>query len=258
MSLAKSSIRSVGRSPIPSTTLLIIIGVCVVWCSCKDQKTIWTAEALSPDGYRVATASTIQHGGPGNGGLYTDVNLKRTNDSRPPDEILGFDENNATMAQAAILNLTMTWTTPSHLNVTYNGRVTTLYFQVTKVDGVDISVTDLSKETNNTDARPNESNFLANECFAKGGLGIVNTNLYIDLKSAKNELQLSAGNKWAGQSTPTQEVVIFFENKILSPQALPDGFDLSKSVVISFESDKVRFFDFGKMSGGYYKRLPQN
>ena len=144
MSLAKSSIRSVRRSPIPSTTLLIIIGVCVVWCSCKDQKTIWTAEARSPDGYRLATASTIQIGGPGNAGLYTYVNLKRTNDSRSPDEILGFDENNATMAQAATLNLTMTWTTPSHLNVTYNGRVAELYFQVAKIDGVDISVRDVS------------------------------------------------------------------------------------------------------------------
>lgn len=227
-------------------------------CSCKDQKTIWTAEARSPDGYRLATASTIQHGGPGNAGLYTYVNLKRTNDSRSPDEILGFDENNATMAQAATLNLTMTWTTPSHLNVTYNGRVAELYFQVAKIDGVEISVRDVSKETNNSDVTLNESNFFANECFAKGGLGIVNTNLYIDLKSDKNELQLSAGNKWIGQSTPTREVVIFFENKIFSPQALPDGFDLSESVVISFEGDKVRFFDFGKMSGGYYKRPRQN
>lgn len=128
-------------------SVIITIGLCVVWSSCKDQKTIWTAEARSPDGYRLASASTVQYGGPGNAGLYTYVNLKRTNDSRSPDEILGFDENNATMAQAATLNLTMTWTTPSQLNVTYNGRVAKLYFQVAKVDGVDISVRDVSSET---------------------------------------------------------------------------------------------------------------
>jgi len=97
-----------------------------------------------------------------------------------------------------------------------------------------------------------------NECFAKGGLGIVSTNLYIDLKSDNNELLLSAGNRWVGQGATTQEVAIFFDNKIWPPQALPNGFDLSKSAVISFEGDKVRFFDFGKMSGGYYKRPKQN
>ena len=100
--------------------------------------------------------------------------------------------------------------------------------------------------------------FSTNECFAKGGIGIVSTNLHIDLKSEKNELVLSAGSRWTGQSASTQEVAIFFDNKIWSPQALPDGFDLSKSVVISFEGAKVRFFDFGKMSGGYYKRPKQN
>jgi hypothetical protein len=106
--------------------------------------------------------------------------------------------------------------------------------------------------------RSGTDTFATNECFAKGGLGIVNPNVYIDLKSDKNELLLNAGHKWAGQSASTQEVAIFFDNRIWSPQAIPDGFDLSKSVVISFEGDKVRFFDFGKMSGGFYKRPKQN
>jgi hypothetical protein len=134
------------RSAIRTSISLIIIGVCVFWSSCKDQKTIWTAEARSPDGSRLASASTVQYGGPGNAGLYTYVSLRRTNDSRSPDEILGLDENNATMAQAATLNLTMTWTTPSQLDVTYNGRAAKLYFQVAKIDGVDISVRDVSSE----------------------------------------------------------------------------------------------------------------
>jgi len=133
-----------------------------------------------------------------------------------------------------------------------------------KADGTTRSADLMTFKIENGEATPlpslqtDKNTLSTNECFAKGGLGIVNTNLYIDLKSGRNELQLSAGNKWTGQSTPTQEVVIFYENKILSPQALPDGFDLSKSVVISFEGHKVRFFDFGKMSGGYYKRPRQN
>ena len=97
--------------------------------------------------------------------------------------------------------------------------------------------------------------FAENEAFSKGGIGIVNTNLYIVVKSDKNELLLSGANKWTGQAVPAQEVVIFYEDKIWSPQVLPEGFDLSKTIVISFEADKIRFFDFGEMTGGYYKRM---
>jgi hypothetical protein len=100
--------------------------------------------------------------------------------------------------------------------------------------------------------------FATNECFAKGGIGIINANLYIDLKSAKNELVLNAGKKWSGQDAPTPEVVIFFDNRVWSPQVLPNGFDISKAIVVSFEGSRVRFFDFGTMSGGYYKRPGQN
>jgi len=32
---------------------------------------------------------------------------------------------------------------------------------------------------------------------------------------------------------------------------------MSKSVVISFESDKVRFFDFQATEGGYYDRISE-
>lgn len=100
--------------------------------------------------------------------------------------------------------------------------------------------------------------FATNEFFAKGGIGIISNNLYIVVKSAKNELVLSAGEKWVGLEASRPEVVIFFEGKICSLQAMPHGFDLSTAIVISFEGNKVRFFDFHKMSGGYYKRSGQN
>jgi hypothetical protein len=257
MSLAKSSIRSVSRSAIRKAILLIVVGFCVSEFGCQDVGTTWSEEARSPDGNWLATARSQQWGGPGTAYDATTVYLKWVKGSRPPTEVLVFSHQYATMV------LKMEWVTATHLEVIYGPSPgpadhVSLDFQVVKCAGIEISVHDLSKETNNSDATAKEDNFSMNECFAKGGLGVVGTNLYIDLKSAKNELQLSAGNKWTGQSTPAQEVVIFFENKILSPQALPDGFDLSKSVVISFEGDKVRFFDFGKMSGGYYKRPRQN
>ncbi len=96
--------------------------------------------------------------------------------------------------------------------------------------------------------------FATNLCMAKGGIGIIAKGFHVDLKSAKNELILSSGERWTGQSAVTPEVAFFFEGRVSVPQILPSGFDLAKAVLVSFESDKVRFFDFATMSGGYYKR----
>jgi hypothetical protein len=99
--------------------------------------------------------------------------------------------------------------------------------------------------------------FPNNEFIAKGGIGIINTSLYIDLKSARNELRLSGNKRWTGKDAQTPEVAILFADKVWSPQAVPAEFDLSKATVVSFERSKVRFFDFTSMSGGYYKRPGQ-
>jgi hypothetical protein len=97
--------------------------------------------------------------------------------------------------------------------------------------------------------------FAENMYIAKGGIGIVRkTDLYIHLHSASNELFLSGGRTWSGRSARTVEIVIFDGSKIISPEALPQDFDMSNAVIISFERDKVRFFDFKKLSGGYYRR----
>jgi hypothetical protein len=106
----------------------------------------------------------------------------------------------------------------------------------------------------NSTGRTAENVISTNECVAKGGVGIVNAHLYINLKSAKNELLLDGGGIWADQPRETAEVVFFFENRVWSTGAVPQGFDLSKVIVISFEGSFVRFFDFGNMSGGYYRR----
>jgi hypothetical protein len=115
----------------------------------------------------------------------------------------------------------------------------------------------VGQDTNRPNMKDNTW-FATNQLIAKGGIGVISSgSLYIDLKSTKNELRLGAGNTWTGQAVPNAEVVTFFENKVW-PEGLPANFDLSKAIIISFEGDKVRFFDFGKMSGGYYKRTGQN
>jgi hypothetical protein len=105
------------------------------------------------------------------------------------------------------------------------------------------------------DAAEDRKMFATNRCFSKGGLGIVNTSLYIAVKSARNELLLGEKETWSGLDAGRPEIVVFFENKVWVPENLPKGFDLSKAVVISFEGSKIRFFDFQMMSGCYYDRI---
>src|SRR6266542_3389465 len=59
--------------------VFVIAGVCALTSGCRDASTIWTAEARSPNGYWLATASTEQYGGPGTAAILTNVYLKRTN-----------------------------------------------------------------------------------------------------------------------------------------------------------------------------------
>ena len=92
-----------------------------------------------------------------------------------------------------------------------------------------------------------------NECFGKGGVGIISTSLYIDLRSERNQLILTEGRKWNGQDATLSETVIVFNGKVWQ-NGTPNGFDLSKATVVSFEKDRVRFFDFNRMEGGFYRR----
>jgi hypothetical protein len=130
----------------PTMVLLLIMGVCISAFGCRDVATIWSAEARSPDGHWLASARTKQYGGPGAAGVQTSVYLKRTNDSRPPIEILGLSNESA--YPPGITGVVMNWLTPSHLEVTYKGHAS-LYFQVVKCAGIDISVRDLSSKATN-------------------------------------------------------------------------------------------------------------
>jgi hypothetical protein len=98
--------------------------------------------------------------------------------------------------------------------------------------------------------------------LSKGGIGMVNKNLYIVVKSAKNnrnELVVKpteeTEERWKGKSATKSEVAISYEGKVWSPEALPKRFDLSKAAIVSFEENKIRFFDFQTMFGGYFDRI---
>jgi hypothetical protein len=126
---------------------LLAIAVCSVF-GCREGGTTLSAEARSPDGRWVASAFSKQYGGPGTAGLYTDVYLKRTDVRQAPIEVLDFSVGELA-SQSGILNLTMTWQSPSRLDVTYNGRAASLYFQVVKCAGIDIVTRDVSDRVSN-------------------------------------------------------------------------------------------------------------
>jgi hypothetical protein len=135
------------RSRIGRAISLLVIGACGFVSGCRDYDVVWSAESRSPDGYWLATASEKRGGGFGNAYDATSVYLKQTKGSRSPVEVLEFSVGSSA-SQSGKLNLTMKWETPLHLDVTYNGHAATLYFQVVKCAGIDISVTDLSSATN--------------------------------------------------------------------------------------------------------------
>ena len=101
-----------------------------------------------------------------------------------------------------------------------------------------------------------QKNPLTDRAIPKGRTGIITSDLYIDLSADRNSLVVSSTKtRWHGKSSSFPEVVIFVGSKIWDKGELPSGFDLSKAIVVSFEKNKVRFFDFNQMSGGYYDRM---
>lgn len=94
-------------------------------------------------------------------------------------------------------------------------------------------------------------------CFAQDGFGIVRDPLSIKVSSSKNELSINR-YIWTGKDASVPEVVIVYQNGVWPPGAVPVGFDPHESIVISFEREKVRYFDFRQGEGCYYERSLSN
>ena len=86
------------------------------------------------------------------------------------------------------------------------------------------------------------------------GAGATKTNLIVIQAQDTKRPQPSPEVRWTGKSWDEPEVVVIFERKVLDWSSLPRDFDLSKAIIVSFEPDKVRVFDFAKREGGYYPR----
>src|SRR5579872_1980991 len=100
--------------------------------------------------------------------------------------------------------------------------------------------TNLVSQAPHQTTRENQSAFATNEFWPKAGLGIINTSLYIDLRSDRNELHLDSGKRWTGQKAGTTEVVIVYSDRVWQSQTPPEGFALNEATVVSFEAKRVR------------------
>ena len=128
-----------GRSAIRRRVAFVVFGTCILASSCNEGRTTWSAQARSPGGHWVATARSQQWGGPGTARDATTVYLQWINGPLPPERVLGFSHEYATM------NLKMRWQTPTHLDVTYGpstraGDHVSVSFQAIKYGDVEISL----------------------------------------------------------------------------------------------------------------------
>jgi hypothetical protein len=134
---------------------LAIFAATILACGCTDAPTIWKAEVRSPDGLWIASVRTVQNGGFGSAAIDTVVYLRQSNGSQPPVEVLalgclGLAPRPYVLSDAnagGTIDLKMKWMSPSHLLITYD-KHPDLHFQAVKLDGVSISVQDLSNELN--------------------------------------------------------------------------------------------------------------
>ena len=104
---------------------------------CRDWAPTWSTRVTSPDSTWVASAESVQNGGPGTAADYTSVSLSRP--GKKPVEVLLFNHQYATMT------LQMRWLTPTDLQVDYGpssrpGDTVTVDFQAVKLGPVSISL----------------------------------------------------------------------------------------------------------------------
>ncbi len=100
---------------------------------------------------------------------------------------------------------------------------------------------------------------------SKAGIGFIRSgdgaNLKVSTCSRRNEVMWDFEKKrhnWAGRRSTGLQVVIFWNGRIWVPNHLPHDFDRNSSVVIFFDGNFVRFYDYAQNSGGYFMKYWQN
>jgi len=111
-----------------------------------------------------------------------------------------------------------------------------------------------NSEVSNSDVREAMAEaFKKSRCLIKGGLGVIYNRYYIQIKSETNSILIN-GKEWRGLAKSEKEIVFIFKDVVLKSDALPLDFELSKSILVSFEGRRISFFDFNTFRCGNYFR----
>ena len=142
----------------------LAVSIVSTGCVRREDLMVWKAEARSADGLWLATADTVQNGGFGSADIYTTVHLARVGSKQSPVDVVGIDSQGPmphpyvlddVSNKGGSIDLTMTWASPTHLQVAYVAKPGTIVeLQMVKYAGVDISLQDLSGRAAGTETVP--------------------------------------------------------------------------------------------------------
>lgn len=85
----------------------------------------------------------------------------------------------------------------------------------------------------------------------KGGVAVIRDEMYV-LARSKNGV-IVGGETTYGTDWKSPELFVFAEKKLVGRLAIPKGSE-SDVVLALFTPEKVRFFDWKQLSGGFYPR----
>jgi len=129
------------RSWLRKSPLLVVCAAAAFVSACSlGTETVWSVEARSPDGKWIASGRAIRHSGPGNAAIETNVYLAPAKSPGEETQVLGYFDNYPPGKGG--VTFTMTWRTPSHLEVVFSRRPD-LVFQAVRYAGIDVSVKDV-------------------------------------------------------------------------------------------------------------------
>jgi hypothetical protein len=126
-----------------NATIIILL---TLFSGCNKDKPNWYAEARSPSGEMVATATTWEQGGFGTDTNQTVVRLNWTGGSQKPTIILIFDDK---LDASVNTKVGMKWLSPNQLVLAYSGD-RYVNFLASRCDAVDITLQRLPDGTDPT------------------------------------------------------------------------------------------------------------
>ena len=97
--------------------------------------------------------------------------------------------------------------------------------------------------------------YVRGQLLAKGGIGLVRGDLYVDLSAKTNRLILPGGSEWLGRDINSTEVIYVIASKNeFKVSSIIGEKGLYGSIMIVFEKDRVCILDFEEGTGGFYTR----